>query len=289
MPSRFEYERAVRASGLPPMSRLMALTLATWADLKTGVIPPRLMPSLSKLEESTGMARGSVRTHLDRLETDGWLIRKRPTVAAARSEKARTQYKLRVPKGVAVSDSDEIELGQEMTPAGAGDAPDAQKLGQELPQARAGAAPELGQELTTARAGAALSSSFSDLSTSEYQREGARKQDHQPAAPPAPPRPDGRLALHELPDDFAITDTERRWAHATYPGVDVNHETDQFIRYWRSEGRRKRNWHDAWQKWIGDAGKRASSQTRPNLRAVSGGGWQPWTNPEDQSVYKNRW
>lgn len=175
MPSRFEYERAVRASGLPPMSRLMALTLATWADLKTGAIPSRLMPSLSKLEEATGMARGSVRTHLDRLETDGWLVRKRPPIAAARAEKARTQYKLRIPKGVAVSDSDGYELGQELTPAGAADAPDDQRLGQELPQARAGAAPELGQELTMARAGAALSSSLNDLSTSEYQqaRQGA--------------------------------------------------------------------------------------------------------------------
>jgi hypothetical protein len=32
----------------------------------------------------------------------------------------------------------------------------------------------------------------------------------------------------------------------------------------------------------------AAPDDRPPLRAVSGG-WQPWTNPEDQSVYKNRW
>lgn len=123
----------------------------------------------------------------------------------------------------------------------------------------------------------------------KHKREGAGQADQPPASATPAPRPDGRPSLHELPDDFTITDTERRWAHATYPGVDVNHETDQFIRYWRSEGRRKRNWHDAWQKWIGDAGKRASERAaRPPLRAVSGG-WQPWTNPEDQSVYKNRW
>jgi hypothetical protein len=162
MPSRFEYERAVRASGLPPMSRLMALTLATWADLKTGVIPPHLMPSLSKLEEATGMSRGSVRTHLDKLEADGWLLRKRPSVAAARSEKARTQYTLRIPKGATVPDSDRYEVEQEQASSGVAPTPE---LGQELPQARAGATPELGQELTTARAGAALSSSFSSLPT----------------------------------------------------------------------------------------------------------------------------
>ena len=28
---------------------------------------------------------------------------------------------------------------------------------------------------------------------------------------------------------------------------------------------------------------------RPNLRAVNGGGWQPWTNPPDDSVYTNGW
>jgi hypothetical protein len=96
-------------------------------------------------------------------------------------------------------------------------------------------------------------------------------------------RPDG---LHSIPDDFAITDIERRWAHATYPAVDVNHETDQFIRYWRGEGRRKRNWHDAWQKWIGDADKRASERAnRPPLRAVSGG-YVPFQCPP-ASAYEN--
>ena len=72
------------------------------------------------------------------------------------------------------------------------------------------------------------------------------------STPPAS-RPDG---LHLIPDDFAITDAERRWANATFSGLDLEFETEQFIRYWRSEGRRKRNWHDAWQKWIADSAKR---------------------------------
>lgn len=86
-------------------------------------------------------------------------------------------------------------------------------------------------------------------------------------------RPDG---LHTIPDDFAITDAERRWAHATYPGVDVNHETNQFIRYWRGEGRRKRNWHDAWQKWIGDSGARP--QRASNVIALASGQPLPGTD-----------
>jgi hypothetical protein len=86
---------------------------------------------------------------------------------------------------------------------------------------------------------------------------------------PRAERPDG---LHSIPDDFAISDAERRWANATYPGLDLNFETDQFIRYWRSEGRRKRNWHDAWQKWIADSAKHASKRGNRPLRSVEGTG-----------------
>lgn len=92
-----------------------------------------------------------------------------------------------------------------------------------------------------------------------------------PSAPPAG-RPDG---LHLIPDDFHLNDTMRRWVHATYPGLDPEFETDQFIRYWRSEGRRKKNWHDAWQKWVADSAKRASERANRPLKAVSGG----WTAP----------
>jgi hypothetical protein len=169
MPSRFEYERAVRSSDLPSLSRLLALTLATWADVRTGRIPPRLTPSLTTLEGATGMARASVRNHLNKLEADGWVVRERPTVAAARSEKARTHYKIRVPKGAAIPESDGEELGQDVAEARAGDAPVHSRLGQEMPQSGAGDALELGQEMTLARAGAALNSSYGPEKSDEYQ------------------------------------------------------------------------------------------------------------------------
>ncbi|RRQ81518.1 hypothetical protein [Streptomyces griseofuscus] len=96
---------------------------------------------------------------------------------------------------------------------------------------------------------------------------------------PRAERPDG---LHSIPDDFAISDAERRWANATYPGLDLNFETDQFIRYWRSEGRRKRNWHDAWQKWIADSAKRANERGgRPSLRSVGNTGSRAETHTAD--------
>lgn len=152
------------------MSRLLALTVATWADVRTGIIPERLTPSLTMLENATGMARASVRKHLDTLEGGGWLKRDRPSVAAARSEKARTKYAIKIPRGMAVPDSDGIALGQELSGARAGAALVDQG-------SRAGAALELGQEAPqnwgstrpSARAGAALSSSCSSSSSVEVQ------------------------------------------------------------------------------------------------------------------------
>lgn len=171
MPSRFEYERAIRASDLPSLARLTALTLATWADAKTGVIPDRMMPSLTTLEAATGMSRGAVRKHLDRLEEDGWVERKRPSVAAARSKKARTRYRLLIPRGTVVPDSPENELGHEKTETRAPHALEpsvnGSGLGHEVPQARARDALALGHEVTPSRARGALKSSLSTCSTDE--------------------------------------------------------------------------------------------------------------------------
>ena len=201
MPSRFEYERAVRSSELPPLSRLLALTVATWADVKTGVIPDRLTPSLTTLESATGMARASVRKHLDNLEDGGWLKRDRPSVAAARSAKARTKYSIKIPRGIAVPDSDGIELGQETTEARAGDALDADGLGQETPQTRAPAALELGQELTPSRAPAALKSSLSSKSSGEYQ----------PQEPAAVAAQSGRGEIQPLIDAMSARGMNVSW------------------------------------------------------------------------------
>lgn len=202
MPSRFEYERAVRSSDLPSLSRLLALTVATWADVKTGVIPGRLMPSLTTLESATGMARASVRKHLDTLEEGGWLKRDRPPVAAARSEKARTKYTIKIPRGAVVPDSDGIELGQDVPTARAGGALEAPKLGQEMPQARAADALELGQQAPQARAGAALSSSCSSSSSDEYQ----------PQAPAAVVALSGRGEVQPLIDAMAARGMTVSWS-----------------------------------------------------------------------------
>ncbi|MYX33443.1 MULTISPECIES: hypothetical protein [unclassified Streptomyces] len=91
-----------------------------------------------------------------------------------------------------------------------------------------------------------------------------------------------------IPDDFALNDTMRRWVRATFPELDPDFETTQFVSYWRAEGRRKRNWREAWQKWIRDSAKRTrDQQQRPHLRTVKPGGYQPFQPPTDPSVYAN--
>ena len=70
---------------------------------------------------------------------------------------------------------------------------------------------------------------------------------------PTSSRPDGRVSLQGLPDDFALNDGMRVWAQQTYPRVDVDHETQKFVLFFQGEGVRRRNWYAAWQKWIADA------------------------------------
>lgn len=172
MPTRFEYERAIRASELKPPSRHLGLTIATWADVRTGIIPDRLQPSLTVLERATGLSRWAVRTHLDLLEEGGWLHRGRPTVAKARADKATTKYRLLVPKTVVLSDEDLDE-------ARARDSLDEESVGRETPQPRAGDSLALGRETTPSRAGDALSSYRST---------------NGPVVPPTAPLPDQMLA-----------------------------------------------------------------------------------------------
>ncbi|MGY0023716.1 hypothetical protein ACVHNB_32700 [Streptomyces sp. YJ-C3] len=79
---------------------------------------------------------------------------------------------------------------------------------------------------------------------------------------------------------FAVTDAMRRWAHATYPGTDVDHSTAQFVSHYRATGATRKSWPDAWQKWIRDDAKKAAERnSRPQQGAflvpLDGGGQTP--------------
>lgn len=256
MPSRFEYERGIRRSSLLPPSRHLALTIATWADAETGVIPIRFQPSLTTLTEATGLDRSTVRRHLTRLEKEGWVVRERPDPVKARTEHARTGYRLAIPL--------DADLGED---AGArGTQPPA--LGAHSPQPGGTQPLGLGAHSPMARGTQPPKSSLSSVSAVGAPR----------VPQPAPGNHDG---LHPLPEDFTLTDAMRRWSLQTFgPAINVDHETSQFVSHFRAEGTRKKSWPDAWQKWMRNAAKYAAErQQRPALRAVAGG------TPEDRGIF----
>jgi hypothetical protein len=106
MPSRFEFERAIRRSGLPPLARLLALTIATWADAETGSISRRHQPAQSVLLEATGMSKSSFLSHRKTLIDEGWLECESPDRIKAQKEHAQNVYSIHIPAGKAGSGDD---------------------------------------------------------------------------------------------------------------------------------------------------------------------------------------
>jgi DNA-binding MarR family transcriptional regulator len=131
---RWAFERAVLASDLAAPARHILLSLAVLADWPGGIIPAQFSPSLTKLAESTGLSRRAVMNHLNALEKkegqEGWVIRSRPEIEKARSEKERTSYRLGVPARARRA----LEAREPDALARAGDA---LEVGQEVPWARA--------------------------------------------------------------------------------------------------------------------------------------------------------
>jgi hypothetical protein len=96
---------------------------------------------------------------------------------------------------------------------------------------------------------------------------------------PSASRPDGRPPLTQLPGDFTLTDAMRSWARNTYPHVDVDHETRKFISHHRGEQTRKRNWYEAWKRWISDANQyRLKHGPKTNVVDIASG--QPLPGPD---------
>ncbi len=102
MATRWEVERAVVGSELPPPARHVMHALCVVTEAGTPVIPAAYTPSLTTLATMTGLDRSTIRRQLNRLEKDGWVIRRRPAVADARSKKSRTRYVLTVPAGLSL-------------------------------------------------------------------------------------------------------------------------------------------------------------------------------------------
>ncbi|MCY0921869.1 MULTISPECIES: hypothetical protein [unclassified Streptomyces] len=73
-PSRAAFEQGIRTSGMTPHTRLVALTLCTFASL-SGDISRDDQPGLHGLVASTGLTAGQVAVQIRILEERGWVAR----------------------------------------------------------------------------------------------------------------------------------------------------------------------------------------------------------------------
>lgn len=124
--NRWEIEKDLLDSSLLPPTRHVILTLLVLVDSKTAVIPERFTPSLTTLAAATGLARSTLAKHLNDAETAGWLVRTRPPIELARSQKACTQYRITSPgdgldkPGTSPGDGPELVRETDRSSPGAG-------------------------------------------------------------------------------------------------------------------------------------------------------------------------
>jgi hypothetical protein len=58
-----------------------------------------------------------------------------------------------------------------------------------------------------------------------------------------------------LPSDFSVSEAMRSWALNRVPSISVTLETEKFINYWRSNGKKKVDWEATWRNWMLNARK----------------------------------
>lgn len=111
MSTRFGWERAVKASDMPPTRKLVLLTLATHSN-KGG----KAWPSQARLAAECGVTDRTIRGHLAAAVEDGWLERTRKGQKVGRApEKTQTsEYLLRIPNRNVASGSNESPTGTDV-------------------------------------------------------------------------------------------------------------------------------------------------------------------------------
>lgn len=69
------YQQAIRISRMRPESRLVALTLLSYSNFRTGLLSKR-EPDTEQLAYATGLTQAQVVVHLEILTQRGWLTRR---------------------------------------------------------------------------------------------------------------------------------------------------------------------------------------------------------------------
>lgn len=105
---------------------------------------------------------------------------------------------------------------------------------------------------------------------------GSEAREAWPEGPPAPIDIDG----------FTVTGQMRRWANAEYPNIDLQHSTNQFVAHYRSTGTRRKNWPEAWRKWIAEDSRRSAGRPQQGafLVPLQGGNTTPRRSTADERV-----
>lgn len=237
MPTKWEVNKAVRASGLTPPSRLIMLTLSDIAEAGTAEVPARHTPSLKVLAVETGLNEATVKRHLAALDDAGWLKRTAPTMEASRRGE-RTRYQLLVPIG---------QGAQSAHPEGAEDTyPEEPGRTERPPQGAQSAHPGRTERPIEGEP------DLDDLNDPSS-----------PATPTTATKPPAKKGTR-LPDDFHATAEMIEWARKETPLVGAK-ETATFIDYWRAQpGQRgvKLDWPATWRNWMRRAQADAESRAQ---------------------------
>jgi hypothetical protein len=264
-----DVQRAVMRSTLPAPARLIVFALCARADYKTGVVPDEHTPSLTDLCRDTGLSRSAVATHLNTLETLGWVDRERPEVVKARTEGARTGY--RVAPGASPGDGLVQETDQ--APPSAGDGLD---LVQETDQ--------------PSPSGGLVKEETSGLYSTPTKPSHSQPARAKPRASTGPPKSDPKPAPKakgtRLPADFELTDEMIAWARENTPLCNRT-DHDAFVDYWRAKtgaNATKHDWLATWRNWMRREqsqreryGGRARASPGTDVAVHNGNGTRPST------------
>lgn len=239
MTTKWEINRAVRASDLPAPSRLIMFVLSDIADAGTAEIPERHTPSLTVLARETGLGRSTVAEHLAALEEGGWLDRLRPDVTAARLRGDRTCYRLLAPK---------VE-------------PSVQELDHVVQEADQGGSPGAGLDVVQELDGSSPGAGHKEKDLNDH--------NNLSSSSAKPPKTGKKLAAKKpakracrIPVDFTVTPDMIAWARANTPLVGAA-ETAKFIDYWTARPGKdglKLDWIATWRNWMRNAQQRAEAQ-----------------------------
>lgn len=85
---------------------------------------------------------------------------------------------------------------------------------------------------------------------------------------------------HPIPPDFVVTDAMRAWARSEKVSeyIDLDRHTRNFVEYWtegEGQGKRKKNWLQAWRTWMRGEAERAEARGVRSLRGGAGAGGKP--------------